>query len=172
VIGAAKEAVPTIDLADLLCGPGNMRRVGDRWVARCPLPGHEDKTPSFTVYTKTNSWFCFGACLRGGDVVDLAAAAWGYGRGEMAMAAADLLHEYGHPIPERPASWYAKQARQKPIRNAIEEAKVRHTQRRLFRIFLPLIEESPDEEERREEAEYLWDAAQEIAVLTVAGSSR
>jgi hypothetical protein len=55
VIEAAKEAVPTIDLADLLCGPGKMRRAGDRWVARCPLPGHEDRTPSFTVYTETNS---------------------------------------------------------------------------------------------------------------------
>lgn len=101
--------------------------------------------------------------------MDLAAAAWGYGRGEMATAAADLLHEYGREIPDRPASWYAKQARQKPIRNAIEEAKVRHTQRRLFRIFLPLIEEIPDEQERREETEYLWDTAEEIAVLTVAG---
>jgi hypothetical protein len=55
VIEAAKEAVPTIDLADLLCGLGKMRRAGDRWVARCPLPGHEDRTPSFTVYTETNS---------------------------------------------------------------------------------------------------------------------
>jgi CHC2 zinc finger len=172
VIDAAKEAVPTIDLADLLCGPGRMRKVGERWVARCPLPGHEDKTPSFTVYTETNSWFCFGACLKGGDVVDLAAAAWGYGRGEMAMAAADLLCEYGHPIPERPASWYAKQKRQKPIRNVIEGAKVRHTQRRVFRMFTPLIRAIGDEEECRAETEYLWDAAGEIAVLIVAGSSR
>jgi hypothetical protein len=168
IIEEAKK-IPTIDLADRLCGPGQLRKVGERWVARCPLPGHEDRTPSFTVYPESNSWFCFGACLRGGDVVDLAAAAWGYGRGEMATAAADLLHEYGREIPDRPASWYAKQARQKPIRNAIEEAKVRHTQRRLFRIFLPLIEEIPDEQERREETEYLWDTAEEIAVLTVAG---
>jgi hypothetical protein len=47
-------------------------------------------------------------------VVDLAAAAWGYGRGEMAMAAADLLREYGHPIPERPASWYASRSVRSP----------------------------------------------------------
>jgi CHC2 zinc finger len=169
VIDAAKEAVPTMDLADLLCGPGKMRRVGDRWVARCPLPGHEDKTPSFTVYTETNSWFCFGACLRGGDVVDLAAAAWGYGDAEAVMAAADLLHEFGHELPQRPEAWYRKQKRQKPIRNAIEQAKVQHTQRRLFRIFLPLIEEISDEDERREETEHLWDAAERIAALAVAG---
>jgi DNA primase len=172
VIDEAKVKVRTIDLADLPCGPGKMRKVGDRWVARCPLPGHEDRTPSFTVYTGTNSWFCFGACLRGGDVVDLAAAAWSYGRGEMAMAAADLLHEFGHELPERPASWYAKQAHQNPIRSAIEQAKIQHTQRRLFRIFTPLIEQHSDEEEKREEIEYLWDAAGEIAILIVAGSSK
>jgi hypothetical protein len=47
VIEEAKAKVPVIDLADLLCGPQKMRRVGDEWVARCPLPNHEDKTPSF-----------------------------------------------------------------------------------------------------------------------------
>jgi hypothetical protein len=75
------------------------------------------------------------------------------------------------PYPERPASWYAKQKRQKPIRNALKEARVRHTQRRVFRTFTPLIQAIGDEEECRAETEYLWDAAGEIAVLIVAGSS-
>ena len=74
VIEEAKEKVPVIDLADLLCGPDKLRKVGQRWVARCPIPGHDERTPSFTVYFETNSWFCFGVCQRGGDVVDLAAA--------------------------------------------------------------------------------------------------
>jgi hypothetical protein len=87
----------------------------------------------------------------------------------MATAAADLLREFGREIPDRPASWYAKQARQKPIRNAIEEAKVLHTQRRLFRMFLPMVEEIEDAGERSAEREYLWDAAEEIAVLVWAG---
>lgn len=34
----------------------------------CPL--HKEKTPSFKVYLKTNSWYCFG-CHEGGNVVDL-----------------------------------------------------------------------------------------------------
>ena len=168
IIEEAKAKVPTIDLVDLLCGPGQMRKVGDRWVARCPLPDHEDSDPSFTVYPETNSWFCYG-CLRGGDVIELARFAWGYDKPEAAMAAADVLRTYGHDIPERPPAWFRKQERQKPIRNALEEAKVLHVQRRIFRIFLPLIEEVEDEDERREETEYLWDAAQEIAVLVVAG---
>ena len=164
VIEEAKEKVPVMDLAERLCSPGGLRKVGDRWVGRCPLPDHEDRSPSFTVYPETNSCFCFG-CERGGDVVELARFAWGYEKHEVTMAAADLLHEFGHPIPEQPKSWHRKQARQRPVRNAIEEAWVKHYQRRLYRGFLPAIEDIADEDERRKEAELFWDAAHKIAVL-------
>jgi DNA primase len=76
-IDAAKEAVPVIDLADRLTGPGGLRRVGKEWAGRCVLPDHEDRSPSFTVNPEKNVWFCHG-CLRGGDVVELARLAWGY----------------------------------------------------------------------------------------------
>ena len=95
VIDEAKEKVPTVDLAERLCGPDNMRRVGRERVGRCPLPDHEDKTPSFTVNPEKNVFFCHG-CVRGGDVIDLARFAWGYEKYEVAMAAVDLLHEFGH----------------------------------------------------------------------------
>jgi DNA primase len=170
VIEEAKARVETIALADLLCGPGRMQRVGDKWVARCPLPDHEDKSPSFTVYPGDRGWFCYG-CLRGGDVIELARFAWGYEKAEVAMAAAQLLQEFGHPIPERPRSWYAKQERQRPVRDAIEEAKIGHYQRRLFRSFLPLVEGISDDAEKLAEVEYLWGAAREIAVLAHAGRS-
>jgi hypothetical protein len=164
VIEEAKALVPTIDLADLLCGPGRMRKVGERWVARCPLPGHEDRSPSFTIYPKTNSWFCFGACQRGGDVVDLAAAAWGYGKGEMAMAAADLLREFGHEVPPRPASWYAKRERQKPLRDGIDAAKILVARRRLYRRFFePLVFATEDEEDRAHDAELFWELTERLA---------
>jgi DNA primase len=166
VIEEAKVRVETVALAELLCGPGSgrLRRVGDRWTARCPLPDHEDRTPSFTVYTETNSWYCFGACQRGGDVVDLAAAAWGYGPGEMAMAAADLLREFGHPIPERPRSWYARQERQKPVRDGIEAAKVYAARRRLYRQFFePLVLATEDEEDRQHDAELFWEVTAPLA---------
>ena len=71
VIDEAKAKVATIDLADLLCGPAKMRRIGDEWLARCPLPDHEDQTPSFTTNPEKNLWFCHG-CVRGGDVIELA----------------------------------------------------------------------------------------------------
>ena len=36
--------------------------------ARCPLPGHSEKTPSFTVNEPGQFYHCFG-CGRGGDVI-------------------------------------------------------------------------------------------------------
>lgn len=164
VINTAKERILVIDLADRLCGSVKMRRVGNKWVARCPLPGHDDKTPSFTVYPETNSYYCFG-CLRGGDVVDLAAAAWGYDSGEMAMAAANLLHEFGHEIPPRPERWHRKNERQRPTRDGIERIRESIKRRRLFRIFiLPVLDEIGDPTERNEELRRAWDEFWKVPV--------
>lgn len=47
-------------------GPG-------KWRGRCPL--HDERTPSLYVYhdeAKGWRWRCFGACVTGGDIVDLA----------------------------------------------------------------------------------------------------
>jgi hypothetical protein len=97
-------------------------------------------------------------------VVDLAAAAWGYGRGEMAMAAADLLHEFGHPIPERPKSWYRKQKRQAPIRAGIEAAIIHVARQRLYkRFFEPLVLASTNEDDRAHDAQLLWKLSLPIA---------
>jgi DNA primase len=173
VIEAAKEAVTVIDLADRLRGPGGWRKVGNRWVCRCPLPGHDERTASFTVFLETNSWYCFGACQQGGDVVDLAAAAWGYGEGEMGMAAADLLHQFGHPIPQRPTSWFRKQERQKPVRDGIEAAKILAARRRLYkRFFESLILATYDEEDRAHDAQLFWEATGPLAEHLVANMMR
>jgi DNA primase len=155
VIEEAKARVETVALADLLCGSGQMRRVGARWVARCPLPGHDDRTPSFTVYPETNSWYCFGACQRGGDVVDLGAAAWQIERAD--VAAAEVLMTFGHGIPERPQSWYARQERQKPIRDKIADVRTEVLMRHLFRwIFEPMLAAIEGDEERARMGDYVW----------------
>lgn len=166
VIEAAKDAVPTVDLADLLCGPGGLRRVGERWVGRCPLPDHKDRSPSFTVYPETNSWFCYG-CLRGGDMIELARHAWGYEKLEAPMAAAHVLHEFGYEIPPRPAPWHAKQRRQQEIRNKLNDTKARTVQRRLFRLFEPYLSRIPDYAVRLEEAEAIYAELYPIARMVV-----
>jgi DNA primase len=167
VIEAAKEAVPVVDLADLLCGSGGLRKVGNRWVGRCPLPDHEDRSPSFTVYPETNSWFCYG-CLRGGDVIELARYAWGYEKSEVKMAAADVLHQFGHEIPPRRASWFAKQKRQQEVRQGLNEVKARTVQRRLFWLFERYLSPIEDPNVRLAEAETIYAELYPIACLIVA----
>jgi DNA primase len=163
VIEEAKAKVSTLDLGDLLCGPGQLRRVGDKWVARCPLPAHEDKSPSFTVYPETDSFFCFG-CLVGGDVVELARHAWDYDKAEVATAAAMLLMEFGHDVPERPPSAARKEERQRQTRAAIEETKKNIVRRRLFKhLILPLIDAIEDEEEHNRELDRAWSEFQRLA---------
>ena len=155
-IDAAKEAVKVIDLADRLCGPGQMRRVGEKWVARCPLPSHEDRSPSFTCYPENDSWFCFG-CLQGGDVVELYRLAEGYDQREAHTAAAMLLLEFGEEVPERPPSFSRKGHRQQRARDLVYEAQLEATTRRLWRwVFAPILEEIEDEADRKEMARQLW----------------
>jgi CHC2 zinc finger len=162
-IDAAKEAVPVIDLADRLTGPTALRRRGAEWVGHCPLPDHEDKTPSFAVNPEKNVWFCHG-CVRGGDVVDLYRLAEGYDQREAHTAAAMLLMDFGHEVPQRPASWFRKQQRQKPIRDAIEEAHFEHVRRRLFRqFFKEFVVGIEDPEEREAEYCVLWDVTRPLA---------
>jgi hypothetical protein len=155
-IDEAKRLVPVIDFADRFAGSGKMRRVGKTWATNCLLPNHEDRSPSFVVYPETNSWYCF-SCLRGGDVVELARLAWGYDQRDAHVAAAKLLHEFGHEIPKRPPAWFRKQERQQQMRGTIAEAKVEVMTRRLWRYTVePLVAEIEDPEERTAVAERLW----------------
>jgi len=171
-INTAKEAVPCIDLADRLAGPGKLHRVnGTTWSARCVLPDHEDRVPSFVVYPETNSFYCFG-CLRGGDVVELARLAWGYDERDAHIAAAELLMEFGYEVPERGPAWFRKQERQKKARDALHELRVRSAQRRLMRALGPLVASIEDPEERREEAQRIWRDLAGVARLLVKETTR
>ena len=44
----------------------NLKRAGSNLVGNCPF--HSERTPSFTVFPATSSYYCFG-CGAGGDVV-------------------------------------------------------------------------------------------------------
>lgn len=45
---------------------------GEYSTCRCPFPNHEDKTPSFTIYPATNSYYCW-SCCRGGNAINFLA---------------------------------------------------------------------------------------------------
>lgn len=62
-IKRAKE-VPITNLYD-----GRLRKRGRTMVGRCPFPGHNDSTPSFTLWTDSNRYRCFG-CHSFGDSID------------------------------------------------------------------------------------------------------
>ena len=69
VFGTIKE---TLHIADVLALYGvNIHNCNK---ALCPL--HNEKTPSFTIYPKSNSWHCFG-CGAGGSAIDFVMAYFG-----------------------------------------------------------------------------------------------
>ena len=155
-IDAAKQAVPVSNLADRLCGPGGLRRIGKEWVGRCPLPDHEDRSPSFTVNPEKNLWFCHG-CLRGGDVVELARHVWQFDQRDAHVAAAMLLMELGHEVPQRSPAWFRKQERRKAVRDAIEETTKGNFRRRVFKyIILPCLQLDDRPAERKGEIAAAW----------------
>lgn len=80
---ARVEAVKTAWPIERYCADAlgaHLRRCGrDRLKACCPLPGHDDRSPSFVVYLATDSAWCHG-CNRGGDVIALTGYAFGHER--------------------------------------------------------------------------------------------
>ena len=61
-----------IPLAELCRDYGiDLKPQGKDLAGRCPLPGHQDDTPSFVVTPSKNLWHCFGACGAGGDTIAL-----------------------------------------------------------------------------------------------------
>jgi hypothetical protein len=44
--------------------------IGSLWRMFCPYPDHKEKQPSFTIYPKHNSYYCWG-CRRGGSLATL-----------------------------------------------------------------------------------------------------
>ncbi len=161
---AVRDAVPIEDVARRYT---DLEPLGGRaWFAGCcPLPGHEDKTPSFYLYPPGHYW-CYG-CDRGGDAIDLEFFCGDYGALWEAMIALSL--EYGVELPRRPEYWRRKQKRQQPVRNAIAQARFDHLRRRLFRWFFePSLLTIEDLDEREVEAALLWEATESLAEMMVA----
>lgn len=65
-----KELKEKTDLVQLVKQYTKLRKVGmGIWQGVCPHPNHNDDTPSFTVWQKSNSWSCYG-CHSGKKGID------------------------------------------------------------------------------------------------------
>jgi hypothetical protein len=65
-VAELKRHIDLVALVRAECGGLTVtKEVHDRVVIRCPFPDHEDRTPSFNIYSDDH-WYCYG-CNRGGD---------------------------------------------------------------------------------------------------------
>jgi DNA primase len=139
---------------------------GQAWfTGRCPLPEHEDKTPSFYIYLPGRFW-CYG-CNRGGDVVDLEFFCGDYGELWEAMIA--LAVEYGVELPGRSERWHEAQQRRVTYLDWAYEVIGEELSRRVFKVsVLPFIDAIIDHKEREEALERAWERWQRKSWKTIA----
>ncbi len=64
-----EEIINRTDISDLIGSYVTLKRAGSNMNGLCPF--HSEKTPSFTVFTRSNSFYCFG-CGAGGDAITFA----------------------------------------------------------------------------------------------------
>lgn len=76
--------------------PFHLEKHGRVLQCQCFLPGHDDSTPSFTVWPHNQSWHCFG-CGRNGDVIEL--ARHHFGQDNAAIACELVCKSLGREVP-------------------------------------------------------------------------
>jgi DNA primase len=153
----------SIDIVDYARDLGvELRPSGMRLVGRCAIPRHDDRTPSFNVWPESGSWWCFGACARGGggDVIDLCQAVEG---GESWEAMMTLAICYNVELPERPQGWHDWQDEKGRRRKMLRDRRAQHYQRRFLKFFREDLEIIEDSEEREQEARRIYDDLASLA---------
>lgn len=85
-------AIPAAEYARALTGREPNR------AGKIACPFHDDHDPSLQLYDD-GTWYCFGACRRGGSIYDFAGLLWGVGtkRREFLELRARLAEEHGIP---------------------------------------------------------------------------
>jgi DNA primase len=135
----------------------------NRLLGRCPHPGHNDRTPSFTIYTDTQRFRCYGiGCGIFGDVVDLEKLCGNHSELWEAMVA--LSVRYGIELPRRSEKWHRWHREKLAIENLAETIKFQTRCRRMFKVMVlssPEIQNIEDPAERREEIRLCWEAFQD-----------
>jgi hypothetical protein len=66
------------NIIDVVSQAVRLKRSGKYLIGKCPLPGHDDRTPSFTINPDRQTFHCFG-CHAHGDVIDFVRTYHGLG---------------------------------------------------------------------------------------------
>lgn len=138
----------TVPLPTYAATVTELKKAGLRLVGSCPIPDHEDDTPSFTVYQESGRWYCFG-CSRGGDVLDLFMVCEDWPEDAYGPALGAMAHKFGVELPQRPPAWHKWQDEKARIREAAKQRVAAIYQRRLTRVYAPMVlvgGETPGEE--------------------------
>lgn len=89
-----QELQEKVDIESVVSSSITLKRRGKTLVGLCPF--HNEKTPSFTVYPESNSFYCFG-CGAGGDVISFVRRMENLDYIEAVKSVAQLA---GMPMPE------------------------------------------------------------------------
>ena len=104
------------DIEDIISKYVTLKQNGANYVACCPF--HSEKTPSFTVFRDSKSYYCFG-CGAGGDVITFMMTAENI---DYITAVTKLADIAKIPIPEDDGEYRDKMLRQKRIYELNREA--------------------------------------------------
>ena len=81
-----KDRVKILDVCNLLG-----IKLNKNYKCLCPFPNHKEKTPSFSISTSKNIFYCFG-CNKKGDSISLVSELLGISPFEAAKYLNDMLH--------------------------------------------------------------------------------
>ena len=163
--GRAIDAVKAgVRIEEVAAEHAEMKLAGpNRLLGRCPHPNHTDRTPSFTVFTDTQRFKCFGiGCGISGDVVHLEQICGRHDTLWTAMVA--LAVRYGVELPVRSKKWRRWQGEKRQIEDLTEDIRSQVRSRRIFKYMIlnaPEIRRIEDPNERREEIRLCWEAFQD-----------
>ena len=108
------------DIEEIISRYVNLKRAGRKMTGLCPF--HLEKTPSFVVYTDSQSFHCFG-CRESGDVITFVMKQENL---EYAEAVRFLAQVYSIPVPEKDDSGHDFSFRQRILDANIEAARFFH----------------------------------------------
>ena len=109
-------------ITDVISSYVPLKRAGNLYTCCCPF--HNEKTPSFMVYERTESFYCFG-CGAGGDVVSFVMKAENI---DYASAVEQLAQRAGLTVPDNGYNREASDKRRRILDINKEAARYFHTQ--------------------------------------------